>query len=293
MERINQAEPRLNNWSRESNFTQIPNDILRNPELSSKAKIVLCLFLSNRKGWVTHISSLGQYLKEGESAIKSALSELKSNGYYIKLVYRNKISKKIVGTACGFTDTPWEFNVYDTVKSLSKNGFELVNSLELNRPVENRTVGNPPGGFYTPLIILNKEKIFKKGGTPGGNENLDENKKDPEQILLSRLESNGKETDQRFHPAFIQWLRFKRGRGQSYKDVDSTHMAYNKLVKISNNNPKTAKEVVEQSMSNNWAGLFALDTPNQPKTGGGKAPVKNDGRYRSPGKVYKEHDREI
>ena len=33
---------------------------------------------------------------------------------------------------------------------------------------------------------------------------------------------------------------------------------YNSLVKLSNNNPETAKKIVEQSMSNNWQGLFEL-----------------------------------
>lgn len=35
-------------------------------------------------------------------------------------------------------------------------------------------------------------------------------------------------------------------------------MAYKKLIKLSDNNPKVATEIVEQSLANNWAGLFKL-----------------------------------
>ena len=36
----------------------------------------------------------------------------------------------------------------------------------------------------------------------------------------------------------------------------------NKLISMSNNNPDNAKKIVEQSMINNWAGLFELKQNN-------------------------------
>ncbi len=40
--------------------------------------------------------------------------------------------------------------------------------------------------------------------------------------------------------------------------MESEKAFYNKLLKLSNNNPVTAKSIVEQSMANNWAGIFEL-----------------------------------
>lgn len=62
---------------------------------------------------------------------------------------------------------------------------------------------------------------------------------------------------------FLDWLEYKRNRKQSYTDVKSIKVCYNKLVKLSQNNPETARQIVEQSMANNWAGLFALKNDNQ------------------------------
>lgn len=59
-----------------------------------------------------------------------------------------------------------------------------------------------------------------------------------------------------FLAIFLTWLRYKRKRGESYKDKDSTFLAYKKLIKLSDNDILKAIEIVENSMANNYAGLF-------------------------------------
>lgn len=59
---------------------------------------------------------------------------------------------------------------------------------------------------------------------------------------------------------FLTFLKYKRKRGESYKDKDSTLLAYKKLIKLSDNDPVKALQVVEQTMANNYAGLFELKT---------------------------------
>jgi hypothetical protein len=61
-----------------------------------------------------------------------------------------------------------------------------------------------------------------------------------------------------FLSTFLTFLKYKRKRGESYKDKDSTYLAYKKLRKFSSNDPIKAIEVVEQTMANNYAGLFEL-----------------------------------
>lgn len=139
---------------------------------------------------------------------------------------------------------------------------------------------------YKDLSIL-KLKNIKKGDLTRENPSIEITKKHPDQILFDKMESNGKTIDPIFVKPFMSWLKYKRNRGESYKDPDSTFLAYQKLVKLSNNNPKQAVEVIEQSMSNNWAGLFEL---NIAKTGNTKKPTTG---YRSPTIVYREADREV
>lgn len=57
---------------------------------------------------------------------------------------------------------------------------------------------------------------------------------------------------------FCQWLEYKRGRKEKYKTQKSIELAYSKMKKLSDNNPDAAMMIVEESMANNWQGLFAL-----------------------------------
>lgn len=94
---------------------------------------------------------------------------------------------------------------------------------------------------YTDIDI---DKDIKKKGVQG--ENKDE-------LLIKKIE-----IEPEFEKTFLRWLQYKRKRGESYKDKDSTFLAYKKLFKLSGGDLPKAKRIIEQSMANNWAGLFEL-----------------------------------
>lgn len=58
-------------------------------------------------------------------------------------------------------------------------------------------------------------------------------------------------------PVVERWLRYKREKGQSYKPTGFSSFV-NKLMKLSGGNVSVATQIVEESISNNWAGIFAL-----------------------------------
>lgn len=57
------------------------------------------------------------------------------------------------------------------------------------------------------------------------------------------------------------WLAYKKEKGQAYKPSGFISF-YKKLCKLSNNNPQVAMAIVEESKSNNYAGIFPLKTNN-------------------------------
>ena len=72
-----------------------------------------------------------------------------------------------------------------------------------------------------------------------------------------------KETDLNFClPSFVpimeEWLAYKKKRKESYKTEASVRKCYQNLVKLSDNNSAVAQLIVDQSIANNWAGLFQL-----------------------------------
>ena len=61
-----------------------------------------------------------------------------------------------------------------------------------------------------------------------------------------------------YKESFFSWLDYKRERRERYKSARSLKVCYNNLLKLSENNPAKAKLVVEQSIGNNYMGLFPL-----------------------------------
>ena len=93
-----------------------------------------------------------------------------------------------------------------------------------------------------------------------GKEGVKGKETDPDFELVKSLN-----LDEKFLPTFLMFLRYKRKRGESYKTKESTMLAYNKLIKLSGNNPIIALEVVEDTMANNYAGLFPLKNQSKPE----------------------------
>ena len=68
------------------------------------------------------------------------------------------------------------------------------------------------------------------------------------------------------------WLEYKRLRKESYRSEIGIRKCLTMLRNLSGNNPETAAAIIDQSIANNWAGLFELKrqayTPRgQPATG--------------------------
>lgn len=63
--------------------------------------------------------------------------------------------------------------------------------------------------------------------------------------------------------AFNMWLEYKRQTHDAYKTQRGVELCYRKLLEYSNNNPNTFAKIIEQSIANNWKGLYELKDNNQ------------------------------
>lgn len=62
-------------------------------------------------------------------------------------------------------------------------------------------------------------------------------------------------------PAVETWLAYKKEKNQSYKPTGFKSF-YKKLCELSGNDPQKAMAIIEQSMANNYAGIFELKQSN-------------------------------
>jgi|GEM_PF-5875498 len=64
--------------------------------------------------------------------------------------------------------------------------------------------------------------------------------------------------DKEYLEVVTTWLNYKKDRKEMYKCEQSLKSFFKKLKDLSGNNPATASLIIEQSMANNWAGIFPL-----------------------------------
>ena len=159
------------NCSVSKEFTQISNMVLRNPELSGKAKAILCILLSNKEGWKSHLTQLQKYVKEQSSAIQSGLKELETLGYLCRIRYREKSTKTLRGSFWAYSDIPYNFNIKEHLSLLKRHNYEIVinnNPLYHFIDMEKPHIGNPymekpdmekPDMENQPIIILDNNNI--------------------------------------------------------------------------------------------------------------------------------------
>lgn len=69
------------------------------------------------------------------------------------------------------------------------------------------------------------------------------------------------------------WLAYKREKGQTYKPMGFKTF-YKRLCELSGGNPHIAMQIVENSMQNNYAGIFPLNN-HQPQTNGREERAKD------------------
>ena len=183
------------------------------------------------------------------------------------LIFDNTISDRARFVFCFMASKPlgWDFylepmskEIGYSVETLRKYINELVNSGWLTKGEQERKEGNRYGAV---VYTLNEKVPTRKNSD---TENFSD-RKNPAQInkRINRKERNKDIIDYQyvspeFKDIFSDWMEYKNQRKEAYKTEKSIQLCYNKLVKLSGNDPYTARQIVDQSMANNWAGLFEL-----------------------------------
>lgn len=90
------------------------------------------------------------------------------------------------------------------------------------------------------------------------NDTLEKMRKKPEPPKQIKKEPELSSIPESFREIVSDWLAYKKSRKETYKSDQSIKAFYNKLNTLSAGDPEKAKKIIEQSMANNWAGIFEL-----------------------------------
>ena len=221
------------------NYTTISNVFLRDERLSLKAKGFLAMIMSLKDDWDFTIEGFVKITKEGESAIYTAIKELKDFGYCREEKIRDE-KKRIVGNEYTFYEEPKTQSV-DNQLDCENQDLGFLN--QANQGQISTTNNN------TNNKVLNeiKEKEDNK---------LSSQKKANNQDVLAQYDI--RDVPSEFVDVVRDWCQYKKERKERYKTQSSFMAMVNRLIKLSSNNVDKAKEIIEQSIANNYAGLFEL-----------------------------------
>lgn len=68
--------------------------------------------------------------------------------------------------------------------------------------------------------------------------------------------------EESFREVWKEWLRYRKEMHKEYKSDTSAKTGYERLVKMSNNNPEIAMAIVKQSIGNGYQGIFPVKDNN-------------------------------
>lgn len=217
-------------------FTTMSNHCFKNKNLSYKAKGMLAAMLSFPDGWNFSVAGLAGLSTDGESSVKSALNELKKEGYvkvYAERDERGQISK-------------WHYDISEVPLD------------DENPDVENPDVENPHVDNQPSYKVLNNDStygmkdLFNEDNSPRTINSTSKN-------ISSSRKNSKKEFDLsfvnvQFEETFKKWLRYKEERKEMYKTQMTLEENYRRLLNMANNDPWTAQQIVDYTISGGWMG---------------------------------------
>ena len=77
-------------------------------------------------------------------------------------------------------------------------------------------------------------------------------------ILKNKLRIGFEFVSPKYKKCFNNWIEYKNSRKESYKSEKSIKLIYHKLLKLAGDNSDIANLIINQSIENNWAGMFEL-----------------------------------
>jgi len=252
------------NCSVSRKFTQIPNELLRNPDISGKAKALLGILLSNAQGWTSYIATLKNFMKEGEDAIRSGLAELEEQGYLVRLRYRHKETKKFIGSFWAYTDFPGDFYLDDHIKWLESMNYEII---QKNEESENPDRENPD---------VAKPDVEKAGLKIPNYKNTNKDKKNNKKMTFDEFKEYFPQEwfkDDSFQENIEDYFTHRKEKGNT-----PTKTATKRLVnQLSKFDLPTINEALSRSVANGWTGVFPDAIKNKPQTTPNNPPANGNG----------------
>lgn len=186
-----------------ANYTTISNVFLRDKELSLKAKGLLATILSLPENWDFSIKGICATIKEGTTAVYSAIDELKEHGYCKVVTNRNE-KGMIVGNDYTFYEDPSMENLNVGNQTQINTNISLPNTKDTDNKEKNKEEETNKELFEQCWIAYRRKG--KKGKAKTYWDKLPANEKDS---VLQHIKIYTKTRELQYQQDFERYLRDK------------------------------------------------------------------------------------
>jgi predicted transcriptional regulator len=241
------------------NFTVISNEILKNENVSLKAKGLHCVIMGLPNNWDFTIKGMAAILKDKTTAIYSAINELIEAGYCKRIYYTKEYEgKKVRGGV--------EYIFYENLnlENLDLDNLNLENQPQIRTKEKKELITNEnTNSIPTPEIleeIINFvdddhfNEYFKIESSLINNDSKKKKKlREKKESLetFKRIDIGNSNND--LVQLYIKYLFVRCDKGNAILNPDSMQANFNKLSKL---NESQKMECLLMSIENNWIGLF-------------------------------------
>jgi hypothetical protein len=198
------------------------------PKLAKKIGITKAIFLTYLGYWSDENDELYRTNEEVCNDTALSLRQLKCiQGVFVQ---KGWITKQVKGVArITYYKIHWE-KIND---DLNEQDTQSKSTKRTNAKVQN--------------VLMQEDKMYQCKSTKCTNDTYN-----------NKYNNKYNNIPKSFEKVIEKWLDYKQKRRETYKNEQQIQIMINRLIKISNNSPDIANEIIEQSISNNYAGFFEL-----------------------------------
>lgn len=227
----------------------IPRSLIFDSTISDRARFVYCFMAAKPEDWDFRMQPMAKEIGYSVETLRKYISELVTAGWITKGQQVN------------------ENGVFGSVEY----------TIEIERQIEYELVEEPSG-------IFTDTENYRHGKNPTRyniqNKDLLQNKEiyNNPPIIPPMGETSFSTPDylpESYKPIVEEWLAYKKEKRQTYKPKGMEQML-KRLYALSGGDAAKARLIVEQSMANNWTGLFELKDNGNNRTGHSREQQRRD-----------------
>ena len=211
------------------------------------------MYTANRSGWADQVAIPISILESRTQMTRSTIYRSRE-----QLIERGLIDVEVRGSS--FSAIYKMFSLENMLVSqyvsqnVSQNETQSGTQIEMQRSEDGSSVSQNEtqnGNIYR----VNRDNNIISNSSTDSNKSNRENSPKEKKFSIDKW---AKAQESPWRELMLIWLEYKRTRKESYRSEVGAKKCLTLLRNLSGGNAEVAQQIIDQSMANNWAGLFAL-----------------------------------